>query len=309
MAIPPKKTDWKIELEKAAKESCEKNKVEQWLDEKLKEKKKDNLEIRSEKNKTALNIESNKRVETFKKIYISERKLSKISEIFLIKTIKENSCSIEIIITIGETTVEIGKVNEKRNQFEKTYLEILPVLSNFDNIYGTKHEVVKEDGYWADYKYLLKTEVRIPITSSKRTEILQVFFNSKWGKLYQQIKSSTLYSAITEKMNEHISNVITSSYNNQNSSANISFAVGKRSISSFKTINFLEIGYGEMSEDACWIIAFLIYEHAYDCCLQQDLLKQMTSSIYKYEDYEYNISGIQVGFYIELKPNTNLISW
>ena len=55
---------------------------------------------------------------------------------------------------------------------------------------------------------------------------------------------------------------------------------------------------------------FLMHEYAHDCCLQQDLLKQMSSSIFK-EDNEYSSSPscIRVGFYMELKPNSNLISW
>lgn len=253
----------------------------------------------------------NKDAESYNTIYVEK---SLLSEINLIKNIKENKGPIEFIIKIGEVTEKLVVSYDREKKLKEEYSKISDFLMYFDKTYGTKHQLLENKKTTfpnGEMTECLKLEVRLPISLSKRNEIWPIFLKSKIGVIYTQVKESSLYAEITNRISESILTDLKKGYDNQSLYHDLHFSVEKREITSsiFTPIEFLKIGYGEMSLEATYAIALLIWEYAYECCLKTNLCKKISSSIQKCDDYEYGTHDITVRFRIDPKTNASLKSW
>ena len=162
---------------------------------------------------------------------------------------------------------------------------------------------------WADSS--TKTE-RDSITFSKLPDstklypnMRQKFVSCEVNEKYAKIKNSALNPEIIKHINNIIPEKVKKTYVNEYEHNEHTFRIESQGIDFIyrPSLKFLDFGFGKMSEDAVYAIAFLVYEQAYKCCKETGLCKETSCEFEIDSDYPL---VILVRIRIKPKPNTEL---
>lgn len=243
---------------------------------------------------------------------------SYLKEINIVKIIKENNHPIEIVIDIGSTVDKEDEPLNGRQRLRELYAPIDDFLTKFDKTYGTYHrKEEKTEIFYTKHLTHIGKKIRnekiewkaiLSISLQKRQTILEGFTSTKIGKLCTEIKKSELYKEITKQIDNNIHSCLKKSYDNNQVYASIHFYISERTISGdLVSINYFDLGFGKMSDDAIYAIAFLIYEYTYKCCESSELCKKISCNNINLNSYDGK--DITLYFVSEFPHNPKLKSW